>query len=140
MVLRRKFTVREGFAIFPWNHFTPGLCIDPPFVQSSSPDSSLSMFTTSYPSPSSRYFSSKAIHHASPLFAYCLVSVLLPHIPMPGKSLFTFYLAQRRNYFLPIFLPSPPTSPFFYLCPFLPNFSQGPISKMFLFNSSFVLF
>ena len=54
MILQRKFTVREGFAIFPWNHFTPGLYIGPPFVQSSSPDSSLSMFTTSYPSPLAR--------------------------------------------------------------------------------------
>ena len=94
MVLRRRFIVREWFAVFPGNPFTPGIYIGPPFVQSSSPDSSLSVFTASY--PSSLSLDILALKpFIMPLHSLSLVSILLPNILMPGKCLCTFYLAQR---------------------------------------------
>ena len=119
MVLRWRFIVRERFAVFPGNPFTPGIYIGPPFLQSSSPDSSLNVFTASYPSSCSGYFSSKAIHHASPL------SLPSPHFAakyLYAWQIFVHILScseVKITSFLPFFLPSLPTLPFFCLCPFL---------------------
>lgn len=121
MVLRRRFIVREWFAVFPGNPFTPGIYIGPPFVQSSSPDSSLSVFTASYPSCLSGYFSSKAIHHASPLsFPSLHFAAKYPYAWQRFVHILSCSEVKITS-FLPIFLPSPPTFPFFCLCPFLPK-------------------
>ena len=134
MVLRR-FIVRERFAVLPGNPFIPGIYIyiyiGPPFVESYSPDFSLSMFTASYPSSCSGYFSSKAIHLAPPLS--------LPSLHFAAKypyawQIFVHILScseVKITSFLSIFLSSPPTFPFFHFCPFLPkayvqNFPYSP--------------
>lgn len=69
----------------------------------------------------SGYFSSKAIHHASPLsFPSLHFAAKYPYAWQRFVHILSCSEVKITS-FLPIFLPSPPTFPFFCLCPFLPK-------------------